>query len=176
MRRAYEQYLELTGAAAGVAIATIAALMCADVLARNVPSLLASIGLPGIRPRALPWVTELAEYSLYAGTFIAAPWVMHRGGHVRVDALTSRLSPDAIRVCEIIANLVGLAIAITLIVYGFLAVREAWVTEMYARKTWDFPEWILLLPIPYAGGMLALEFLLRLSGREPASGSSVSLG
>ena len=176
MRRPYEHFLELTGSAAGVAIAVIAVLMCADVFARNGPVLVEMAGLPLIQPRALPWVTELAEYVLYAGTFIAAPWVLHRGAHVRVDALTSRLSTDGARVLELVCNLIGIAVAIVLLVYGVLAVREAWVSEMYARKTWNFPEWVLLLPIPYSGLMLAIEFLRRVFSREQPPRGSVSLG
>jgi TRAP-type C4-dicarboxylate transport system permease small subunit len=100
---------------------------------------------------------------MYAGTFLAAPWVLRLGSHVRVDAVLAALPKKfAIRM-EQLVDAVGLAISLVLVYYGALAVLDAWSTNLVARKTWNFDEWLLLLPIPVSGALLAVEFVLRIA-------------
>ncbi len=164
MFRAYERLLDATGTLVGLVIGCIVALMCLDVFARNGPTVLQWAGVANVHPGALPWVTELTEYLLYGCTFVAAPWVLHKGAHVRVDAFLTNLSPETTRSLGRLCDLIGLAVSLVLAVYGVLAVVEAWNGAFYARKTWNFPEWLLLAPIPLSGLMLAAEFVLRFLG------------
>jgi len=133
-----------------IALGALIALMCVDIAIRN------------LRIGTLPWLIELTEYAMYAGTFLAAPWVLRLGSHVRVDALLTMLPKRAAARMEQIVDLVGLAISLVLVWYGALAVADAWNTDLVARKTWNFAEWLLLLPIPIAGVLLAMEFVLRI--------------
>ena len=149
--KAFERILEFFCSVFAVALGALIFLMCLDIAIRN------------FRIGSLPWLIELTEYALYAGTFLAAPWVLRLGSHVRVDVvLTSVPKRWAVRL-EQLVDLVGLCISLVLVYYGALAVWDAWSSNLVARKTWDFEEWLLLLPIPISGLLLAVEFVLRIA-------------
>jgi TRAP-type C4-dicarboxylate transport system permease small subunit len=134
----------------GLLLGLIIVLICLDVALRN-------LGLG-----SLPWLIELSEYILYAGTFLAAPWVLRQGSHVRVDmifvALPKRL---AVRL-EQVVDLCGLGISLMLVYYGSAVVADAWRGDMVAYKTWYVPEWLLFLAIPAGALLLSVEFVLRI--------------
>lgn len=151
MLKLFERILEFFCSVFAVALGVLIFLMCLDIAIRN------------FRIGSLPWLIELTEYALYAGTFLAAPWVLRLGSHVRVDVvLTSVPKRWAVRL-EQFVDLVGLGISLVLVCYGALAVWDAWSSNLVARKTWDFEEWLLLLPIPISGLLLAVEFVLRIA-------------
>lgn len=160
--RGFARLLDATGALVGLVLGAIAVLICLDIFMRNGPDLLNWAGLTrGLRPATLPWVTELTEYLMYAAAFVGAPWALRKGAHVRVDVFISGLSPPAARRLDRVIDAIGFAISLVLLVYGALAVIDAWRSDLVARKTWNFDEWLLLLPIPFAGLLLAIEFVLR---------------
>ena len=151
MLKLFERVLEFFCSIFAVALGVLIFLMCLDIAIRN------------FRIGSLPWLIELTEYALYAGTFLAAPWVLRLGSHVRVDVvLTSVPKRWAVRL-EQLVDLVGLCISLVLVYYGALAVWDAWSSNLVARKTWNFEEWLLLLPIPISGLLLAVEFVLRIA-------------
>ena len=149
--RVFSRMLELFSTIFALALGILIALMCVDIAIRN------------FRIGSLPWLIEVTEYAMYAGTFLAAPWVLRQGAHVRVDVvLTSVPKRLAVRL-EQLVDLVGLAVSLVLVWYGALAVVDAWRGDLVARKTWNFDEWLLLLPIPIGGLLLAAEFVLRIA-------------
>ena len=150
MLRLFAFVLELFSTVFALALGVLIALMCVDVAIRN------------FRIGSLPWLIELTEYAMYAGTYLAAPWVLRLGAHVRVDALLTALPKRHAARMEQLVDLVGLGVALVLLCYGAAAVVDAWTTDLVARKTWNFDEWLLLLPIPISGALLAIEFVLRL--------------
>ena len=119
------------------------------------------IALRATRLGALPWLLEATEYVLYGGTFLAAPWVLRRGAHVRVDLLLGGLPPRWSIAMEIGADAVGLFVSATFLWFGGVAALEAWRENAMQFKTWAVPEWIVLAPVPLAAGLLMIEFGLR---------------
>jgi TRAP-type C4-dicarboxylate transport system permease small subunit len=161
--RSYDRLLGWIGITVGLVFGFIVVLITINVLARSVPLFLNWIGIGGgLRPASLPWALELTEYLIYACAFIGAPWALRLGAHVRVDVFVSGLTPRVQRILDRVTDLIGLGTSLLLLGYGAAAVAEAWNTSMYARKTWDFPEWLLLLAIPVSGLLLSIEFVLRL--------------
>jgi TRAP-type C4-dicarboxylate transport system permease small subunit len=149
--RLFSRILELFCTLFAVVLGVLIFLMCLDIAIRN------------FRLGSLPWLIELTEYAMYAGTFLAAPWVLRQGAHVRVDAVLTALPKRYAVRLEQFVDLVGLGVALVLVVYGALAVIDAWAGDLVARKTWNFDEWLLLLPIPISGVLLAAEFVLRIA-------------
>jgi len=148
--KAFERLLELLCTLFALALGAIVVLISLDVLLRD-------LGLG-----ALPWLLELTEYLLYAGTFLAAPWVLRKNGHVRVDILLASLPrPAAIQLDRAISAF-GLGVSLILLYYGSAAVREAWREGMVQYRTWFVPEWILLSPIAICAALLSAEFVLRM--------------
>lgn len=147
---AYDRLLLGLGALAGLVIAAMAVLITLDVTLRNA-------GLAN-----MPWLLELSEYALYVTTFIAAPWVLSLGSHVRVDLLTASVPRAAARVLEIIADLLGLAISAIMGWYGLRIVIDGIARGDLIYKEIVIPEWWLLVFIPFGCLLLAIEFLRRL--------------
>ncbi len=149
--RAFAVVLEFFSTIFAIALGVLIVLMCVD------------IGIRNFRIGSLPWLIELTEYAMYAGTYLAAPWVLRLGSHVRVDAvLTALPKRHAVRL-EQFVDLVGLGVALVLVWFGAAAVIDAWTSDLVARKTWNFDEWLLLLPIPISGALLSIEFALRIA-------------
>lgn len=146
----FERLLEFFCLLFGLALGALIFLMCVDILIRN------------LRVGSLPWLLELTEHVIYMGAFLAAPWVLRQGNHVRVDALVTALPKRlAVRLDQFV-DIVGLGVSLVLLGYGGYAVWDAFANTMTQFKTWTVPEGVLLLPIPISGALLAVEFLLRI--------------
>ncbi len=145
----FERLLDFFCSLFGVILGLIVALICLDVALRNL-----ALG-------SLPWLIELSEYLMYAGTFLAAPFVLRQGNHVRVDMLLVALPKRLAVRLEQFVDLIGLAISLVLLYYGSAVVADAWRSNMVAYKTWYVPEWLLYLAIPTGTLLLAIEFVLR---------------
>lgn len=159
MGRAYRRLLDLGAGAAAVLLGTMALLVTADVVARN-------LGLA-----TLPWIIDVSEYSLPLATFLVAPWLLHRGEHVRLDTLLSALPPAAARLLDRTADVLGLAICAVFIIYGARAIGSSARQGSMVIKAIVFPEWWLYAPVPPCFAFLAVEFLRRLTGRSPLAGT-----
>ncbi|MCW5774050.1 MAG: TRAP transporter small permease [Rhodospirillaceae bacterium] len=160
--RAFARLLDALGILVGLTLGAIALLICLDIFVRNGADLFNWLGITkGMKPSALPWVTELTEYLMYGAAFIGAPWALRKGAHVRVDVFISGLPRLPALILDYFVDLIGFAISVVLMIYGYEAVVDAWVSDLVARKTWNFDEWILLLPIPISGLLLSIEFVLR---------------
>ncbi len=148
--------VSMLGHAAGWAFGLAAALICADIGVRY-------FGLG-----ALPWVIELTEYLMFGAAFLGAPWVLKHNGHVSLDILATKLPPGAARSVETLAWGFGLAASLAMLVYGAAASFSAWQDNMVTVKTWSYEEWLLLLPIPVAGFLMAIDFASRFVLPPPA--------
>jgi TRAP-type transport system small permease protein len=126
------------------------ALIALDVALRN----LAGIGFP--------WLIDAIEYGLFAGTFLAAPWVLREGAHVRVDVVVSALPPRGAALLETIADLIGLAVCLILLWYGVKVTLTAEALGSMVLKSIIFPEWWALAVVPLSSLLLAIEFVMRL--------------
>ncbi len=157
--RAYGWLMEGLGLLSGLAFGAMALLVSADVVLRN-------LGVGN-----LPWVLEVVEYLLYLATFAAAPWVLYRGGHVRVDLLVRALPAHAARRLELLTDALGVLVSLALVAYGARAAIEAQAVGALMFKELVLPEWPLLAAIPAAALLLALEFSRRVwRALRPAPG------
>lgn len=111
---------------------------------------------------SIPWLIEFFEYTLYAGTFLAAPYALRLGAHVRIDVVLSVVSGRVAVAMEVIADFFGLLLSFILTFYGVRAVVQVHENNMVQYKTWAVPESILLLAVAIGGLFLAIEFMLRL--------------
>lgn len=110
----------------------------------------------------MPWLYEVIEYVLYAGVFLAAPWVLREGAHVRVDLLLTALSDKAALALEKCLNIAGAAVSLVLAYYGWRAGFEAFVGNSRQFKTLVVHDSLLMGIFTFALLLLAIEFLLRL--------------
>jgi TRAP-type C4-dicarboxylate transport system permease small subunit len=126
------------------------------------------------------WLYEAVEYALYVGVFIAAPWVLHQGSHVRVDVLVSALPVKAGRQLDQFVNLVGVALCVTLMIYGLRATLSEFVDGTLPDKDLRIANWYMIGIFAVAFLLLAMEFLFRflraIRTGEEDDGSAVRAG
>ena len=141
------------GIMAALVIGAMVALVCYDVAARN-------FGF-----RSLDWVVEVTEYALPLATFLAAPWLLYRQEHVRLDLFGQVCSPATMRRIERLAALVGLVVSAVMAWYALAVIFDA--RQMGARvmKTLVFPEWWLFVPLLLCFALLGIESARRLLTR-----------
>lgn len=150
IERAHALLMRLCGGVAIVTIGVITLLVGWDVLARN------------LRLGNLPWILELTEYALPLATLMAAPWLMWRGQHVRLDVLENLLSSAARARVERLSAGAGLVISAVLAFYGVVTLIDSQRAGAIMLKALVFPEWWLYVPVPIGFGALALECARRL--------------
>ncbi len=152
MKRLYHLLMHGCGVTAALTIGVLALLVTFDVIARN-------IGLG-----SFPWVVELSEYSLPLATFLAAPWLLYRNEHVRIDMLLTALPQQAARQIDRAADLIGLAVCVVFVWYGVKVIADSAKLGSLVIKTLVFPEWWLFLPVPLCFALLGIEFVRRMTG------------
>ena len=148
--RGYERLLDLLGGGAGAVFGLIALATTYDVVLRSITG------------ATLAGLVELVEYTLFASTFLAAPWLLRHNGHVQVDFAVSALSERPRRLVRRIGDLVGLLVCLVLLVYAVQVTWKAWSDGSIILKTLVFPEWWLFAVIVASMALLVLEFARRL--------------
>lgn len=122
------------------------------------------------------WQHEFVTYSLIAATFVGAPYVLLRHGHVSVDLVPLYLGARGRLVLAVVAQLVTLAFCAVVAWYGFAFWYEAWGNDWHAETVWGPPLWIPYFAVPLGMGLLTLQALAGLvallTGRQaPFEGS-----
>ena len=142
---AYAGLMRGCGVVAAAVIAAITLLVCYDVVGRN-------LGL-----RTLPWINEVTEYAMPLATLAAAPWLMWRNQHVRLDLLGAVLSPAAQRRVDRMASALGLIVCGLMVWYAVRLLLDSRDAGSLVMKSLVFPEWWLYVPVPIGFALLALE-------------------
>ena len=157
MERLSAQFGRLLEVLAAIGCALVFLMMlviCVDVLLRNV-ALVPSM-------RGLGWANDLTEASLYLTTMLAAPWLLRRGQHIRVDIVLRAIPKRPAWYCEWIADFVALACCLVMVAYGTRMTWASFKSGAMTIKTLVTPEWWLLAPLPAAFTLLSIEMLFRM--------------
>lgn len=147
---AWGAFLNLLGLLACLLIAIMVLVICADVVVRN-------LGWGN-----LPWATEIAEYTLYLSTFLAAPWLLRSGAHVRLDLVLKALPHGIAWWLELVTDVIAIITCASLAVASANATFASATQGSLIFKILVFPEWWLLAPAAVLFGVLAIEFFWRL--------------
>lgn len=142
--------MQACGVIAGLLIGFVMLLVCVDVIGRN-------LGF-----RSISWTVDVTEYSLPLATLLAAPWLLHRNEHVRLDLFSNTLSERWRVRMERFGALVAALVCVALAWYGVQAMLNARSMGSLVMKDLVFPEWWLFAPLPVLFGLLAVESLRRL--------------
>ena len=114
-----------------------------------------------VRWGSIWWLHEAVEYALYFGVFVGAPWVLHQGAHVKVDVITSALSPQAAARVEKFMDLVGALICTVLFVYGVRITICEFEDGTMPDKGLRIATWTMMAVFALSFLLLTIEFLLR---------------
>jgi TRAP-type C4-dicarboxylate transport system permease small subunit len=146
----YSRLLDAMLAIACVLLLGMTLLIGADVLLRN-------IGAGGIPPS-----NELSEYGLYLSTILAAPGLLRRGQHIRVDIILQMMRPRLAWYFEWIGDIVGIVCCFLFVWYGVRVTFASYAAGAVSIKTLVLPEWWIMAPMPVCFLMLAIEFVFRM--------------
>ena len=150
----FGRLLEVLAAAACLMLFAMMVMICLDVLLRNV-ELITSL-------RGLGWSNELTEAMLYLITMCAAPWLLRRGQHIRVDIVLRAIPRHAAWYCEWATDALALLCCLVMVLYGARSTLASYSSGALSIKTLVTPEWWLLAPLPMALALLAIEVLFRM--------------
>ncbi|MEM9796384.1 MAG: TRAP transporter small permease [Pseudomonadota bacterium] len=109
---AIRRFLDGLYRGAGILAAACIAGLCLLISAQILLNAGTRLGLP--LPPTIPSYADFAGYGLACATFLALPWTLRTGGHVRVGLVTQRLPARAAFVAELIA----LTLAATMVAYA----------------------------------------------------------
>jgi TRAP-type C4-dicarboxylate transport system permease small subunit len=154
LEAAYGRLLEAFALAACALVLGMTVMICADVLLRNVRL------VPGVA--GLAWSNEISEAMLYLVTLLTAPWLLHRGQHIRVDIVLRAVPKGAGWIFEWIVDALGLACCLIIAFYSARAALASYNAGSVSIKTLVTPEWWLLSALPLAFLALTIEMLFRM--------------
>ena len=120
------------------------------------------------------WLHEAIEYALYVGVFIAAPWVLRQGAHVRVDVLLTALPPGAARRLEQGIAVGGASLCLLLAFYGARICLWEFEDGTLPDKDLRIPTGYMMLVFAASFVLLAVEFLCRLRRTDKSIASEVA--
>jgi TRAP-type C4-dicarboxylate transport system permease small subunit len=146
----YRLVIQAMAWVAALVLGAMALAVTFDVVARNL----------GVRNTG--WVVELSEYSLPVATLLVAPWLLHRGEHVRLDVLLTMFPRTAALALDRVANLLGIAICAVFVWYGARLIVDSARLGSMMVKTLSIPEWWQYALVPVSFFLLAVEFARRL--------------
>jgi TRAP-type C4-dicarboxylate transport system permease small subunit len=150
LSRAYGRLLDGLMLAACLLLLAMTLIIGADVATRNA-------GLGG-----LAWSNEVSEDILYLITLLAAPWLLRQGQHIRVDILLRALPARVGWLMEWVGDVLGLACSLYFVWYGAKVLGASYAAGSISIKTLVTPEWWLLVPLPVAFALFAIEFVFRM--------------
>jgi TRAP-type C4-dicarboxylate transport system permease small subunit len=150
LSRRYGQVLDAMLGLACLLLLIMTLMIGADVLLRN-------IGLGGVPPS-----NELSEDILYLITLLAAPGLLRQGQHIRIDIVLRALPFRVGWLLEWIGDLLGIVCCLFFVWYGARVAADSLANGSLSIKTLVMPEWWLMVPMPIAFTLLAIEFVFRM--------------
>jgi len=147
--RSTRALVDALGLVAGALLCGLVALICLDVTART------------FRLFPTPWSLDIAEYALYAITFLGAPWVLREDGHIAIEIFVEQLAPGKRRALRRAGDALGAAICAVLLLYACRLWWRSFASQILVHATFVFPEWYLYVIAPPIFLILLLLFLRR---------------
>ncbi len=108
-----------------------------------------------------PAIIELSGYMLLYITFLGAPWLLRRDGHVRVDLLLDFLKPPARARLLGVTAVLGTIVSLIIFWWGLVITIDLARRNVLVTNILETPQWLLMLIIPVGGFFLTVEFIIK---------------
>lgn len=105
------------------------------------------------------WQTDFVVFSATAATFLGAPYVLLKKGHVGVDFIELSLKPGPRRALKTLGAALGLAFCAVMLTASVINLEEAWAGGWKHASVWAPPLWIPMSALPIGFGLLCLQYL-----------------
>lgn len=139
-----------SGLLSAACMVLICALIVAQIVARNAGS-------------TVPDADEFAAWAMAASGFLGLPYALHAGSHIRVAVVMRFVSGRVRHAMEVLASVVGLAIAGYLAWYCSAFVYESFTFNEVSQGLVAVPLWIPQAPMAIGAVLLAVAFAERLA-------------
>ena len=150
----YEGFLAAMAAVAGIMLVWLMIAIVLSVAQRN-------LGM-----QAWAWLFVSTEYSMFYLTLLGAPWLVRKRGHVQIEMVTAAIPKAWL---PVFSRFIALLCALTC---GLLAWKGFDLVMMNLERNdldvraYFFPTWILSIAFPISFGLMTIEFLRFVFGRE----------
>lgn len=167
LAKAYGRVLEACGLVSAVLVLAMTAMIVGDVILRIrfvvevIQRLLRQIGIDNVARIDINSV-ELTEYMLFYAAAFAAPWLLRRGQHIRIDVVIARVPRLAGWTMELACDLIGLGLSLLLSFYGGWMLWNSMNAGTLVVKNLIFHEWLILWPLPLMFVLVSIEFIFRI--------------
>lgn len=147
--RALHRLYFASGLLSAAALVLICGLIIAQIVARNMGSTVRD-------------AEEFAAWAMSAAGFFGLPYALHCGSHIRVSAVTRFVPESAHHAMEVLASLIGLALAAYLAWYCTTFVLESYRFNEVSQGLIPVPMWTVQVPMVLGSSLLAVAFAERL--------------
>ena len=148
-----------SGAAAAASLAAIACIIAAQIVAR-------------LMGQQIPAADDFAGWAMAASAFLALPYALRNGDHIRVTLIAQMLPKSWQHGLDVLSTAAGVALAGWGAWYAVFFVLDSWEYDEVAQGMLAVPLWIPQLSMAVGMVLFALmmfDRLLRVSLRLPLS-------
>lgn len=135
--------IKAAGAGAALALALIGVVIIAQIIARLIG-------------QQVPAADDFAAWAMAASAFLALPYAMRHGDHIRVTLILQRLPAGLQRGTETLATALGFALAAWAAWHAAVFVHDSWQYDEVAQGLLRVPLWVPQLCMPVGLALLAL--------------------
>ena len=139
-----------SGLLSAASLILICAMILAQVVARNLGSTVRD-------------AEEFAAWAMAAAGFFGLPYALHCGSHIRVSAVTRFVPESAHHAMEVLATVIGLALAAYLAWYCTTFVLESYRFNEVSQGLIPVPMWTVQVPMALGSILLTVAFAERLA-------------
>lgn len=104
---------------------------------------------------------EITEYAIVFIPFLAAAWLLKRGGHVVIDVLVTRLKPRTQALMSVVSSILCTVLCGVLAWYAAQITWELYQSGHRMTHTGELalPQWTVLIIIPISLFLVTLTFI-----------------
>lgn len=140
---------QASGLLSALSLVLICGLVLAQVAARNMGS-------------TVPDAEEFAAWAMASAGFLGLPYALQHGAHIRVGVVSRFVPAAAHRPMELLASVIGLALAVFLAWYCAAFVLESYRFNEVSQGLVPLPMWLPQAPMVLGAVLLAVAFAERL--------------
>jgi TRAP-type C4-dicarboxylate transport system permease small subunit len=144
-----DRIAKASGAASAVALATIGLVIAAQIVAR-------------LTGQQIPAADDFAAWAMAASAFLALPYAMRHGDHIRVTLVLQFLPKRWERGYELLASALGVVLSCWAAWHTIHFVLDSWRYDEVAQGMLRVPLWIPQLSMAIGMSLLALMLIDRL--------------
>ncbi len=111
----------------------------------------------------VPWVIEISSYLMLYITFLGTAWLLEEDGHVEVDLLVGNMPERYRSLLKAITSVGGAGVSLILAWKGTAVTVDYFLRKVTVIGILDIPQFLLMGIIPIGGGLLFLQFALRVA-------------